>query len=76
MVVPTPMAWLGIRFRGLAPATTIRLMGLTNRLLPAAPGRGGAGPVEGQVARAALSSRLLDVLTTFGHRTERRNNEV
>ncbi len=76
MVVLTPMTWLGIRFRGLAPATTIRLMGRVNRLLPDAPERGGAGPVEGRAARSKLSSGLLDRLTTLGRRAERRNNEA
>lgn len=75
MVVLTPMAWLGIRFRGLAPATTIRLMGVANRLLPDPPDRGGAGPVEGRTARST-TSRVLDVLTTLGRRAERRNNEA
>ncbi len=50
MVVLTPLAWLGIRVRGLAPATTTRLMGLVNRSLPAAPAT--AGPVRSRGARS------------------------
>ena len=34
MVVLTPLAWVAIRVRGLAPGTTTRLLGLFGRLLP------------------------------------------
>jgi NAD(P)-dependent dehydrogenase (short-subunit alcohol dehydrogenase family) len=33
-VAPTPLAKIGMRVHGLAPSTTIRLVGLVNRLLP------------------------------------------
>jgi len=75
MVVLTPLAWLGIRFRGLAPATTTRLMGLMGRLLPDAPGREGARTAPGHEARRRLGSPLVDRLTTLGDRAARRHNE-
>jgi NAD(P)-dependent dehydrogenase (short-subunit alcohol dehydrogenase family) len=37
-VVLTPLAKIGVRVHGVAPATTLRLITLVNRLLPAAPG--------------------------------------
>ena len=76
VVVLTPLAWLGIRVHGLAPATTVRVLGLTGRLLPGAPARGGAGAVEGRAVRPGSPSRLFEVLTTLGRRAERRNNEA
>ena len=33
-VAPTPLAKIGMRVHGVAPSTTIRLVGLVNRLLP------------------------------------------
>jgi NAD(P)-dependent dehydrogenase (short-subunit alcohol dehydrogenase family) len=73
MVVLTPLAWVGIRVRGLAPATTTRVMGLMGRLLPSAPARGGAHTVDGAEARRRLGSPLVDRLTTLGDRAARRN---
>jgi NAD(P)-dependent dehydrogenase (short-subunit alcohol dehydrogenase family) len=73
MVVLTPLAWLGIRVRGLAPATTTRVMGLMGRLLPSAPARGGAHTVDGAEARRRLGSPLVDRLATLGDRAARRN---
>ena len=75
MVVLTPLAWAGIRVRGLAPGTTTRLMGLAGRLLPAAPPRAGAALVEGQEARRQLGSRVVDVLTRLGDRAAARANQ-
>lgn len=75
MVVLTPLAWLGIRVRGLAPATTTRVMGLAGRLLPGPPSRGGAGTVEGREARAGVGSRLVKSLTRLGDDAARRNHE-
>ncbi|WP_270888150.1 SDR family NAD(P)-dependent oxidoreductase [Pedococcus sp. 5OH_020] len=89
-VTVTPLAWVGIRVRGLAPGTTIRLMGLMGRLLPSAPGTETAtshtfdedGTVprltrssEGGTLQRVIDSRLLDVLTTLGTRAARRNNQ-
>ncbi|KRF49229.1 short-chain dehydrogenase [Terrabacter sp. Soil811] len=73
MVVLTPLAWVGIRVRGLAPATTTRVMGLMSRLLPSAPQRGGARTVDGAKARRRLGSPFVDRLATLGDRAARRN---
>ena len=73
MVVLTPLAWLGVRVRGLAPATTTRVLGLVGRLLP-----GGAGPVgtvEGREAERRLGSRAVRLATTLGRWAAQRNNE-
>lgn len=76
MVVLTPLAWVGIRVRGLAPATTTRVMGLAARLLPGAPAREGARTVEGVEARRRLASPLVDRLTTLGDRAARRTQDA
>lgn len=75
LVVLTPLAWVGIRVRGLAPGTTTRLMGLANRLLPRGPAHGGHQLVEGSSARARLASRTVEALTVLGRRAADRNNE-
>lgn len=75
IVVLTPLAWVGIRVRGLAPGTTTRLMGVANRLLPSGPAHGGDRLVEGSSARARLASRTVDALTVLGRRATQRNNE-
>lgn len=73
MVVLTPLAWLAIRMRGLAPGLTIRLMQLTNLLLPGATGNRDAVP--GSRAAGGAPSPLLDALTTLGRWAAARNNE-
>ena len=75
MVVLTPLAWVGIRVRGLAPATTTHLMGWTGRLLPGQPSRGGRHAVEGRDAATAVGA-VLRRLTTLGDKAARRNNEI
>lgn len=75
MVVLTPLAWVGIRVRGLAPATTTRLMGWTGRLLPGQPSRGGRHAVEGRDAATAVGA-VVRRLTTLGDKAARRNNEI
>jgi len=75
IVVLTPLAWLGIRVRGLAPGTTTRMLGLVGRLLPEAPRRGGKKPVDGETARRRLGSRVVDGLTGLADRAAARNNE-
>lgn len=72
MVVLTPLAWVGIRVRGLAPATTTRLMGLAARMLPGPAPREGARTVEGAEARQRLASPLVNALSTLGDRAARR----
>ncbi|MEO6999626.1 MAG: SDR family NAD(P)-dependent oxidoreductase [Terracoccus sp.] len=75
IVVLTPLAWVGIRVRGLAPGTTTRLMGLANRLLPSGPDHGGHQLVEGSSAGERLASRTVHALTVLGRRAAARNNE-
>lgn len=88
-VILTPMAKLGARVHGLAPATTARLMGLAARLLPKAPpdtnttslpgddGQGtGQRADEGRVVQQRLNSRLLGILTKLGQRAAQRYNET
>lgn len=79
----TPLTIVGRRVHGLAPATTTRAMGLVSRFL--LPGPSGEAPdplsseapsVEGRTARARLSSRVVDGLSTLGDRAARRTNEL
>lgn len=76
MVTLTPMAHIGRRVAGVAPATTTRLMGLVNRALPT----GSDGDVrEGMHARTELrprARRVVDTLTAMGDRVARRTNET
>lgn len=72
-VSTTPLTWLAIRFRGLAPTTTTRLMKLVARLLPSATGDSGTAP--GATVRDDLNSPLVDTLTTLGDSAAHRNNE-
>lgn len=78
MVVLTPLARIGLRVHGIAPATTGRLLGLAGRLLPEPPARTDQ-TVEGRVARSRLSPRaakVLDVITRLGQRAADRFNEA
>lgn len=75
VVVLTPLAWTGIRVRGLLPGTTTRVMGLANRLLPVAPPGGGDAQVEGSVAERRLDLPVVRRLMTLGERAARRFNE-
>ena len=78
----TPLTVIGRRVHGLAPATTVRAMGLASRLLPgptraAADATSTAAPgVDGATARERLSSRVVDTLSVLGDRAARRTNEV
>jgi hypothetical protein len=76
VVILSPLAKIGARVHGLAPATTVRLMGLAQRLLPRPPATGPTGNVPGHEADARLGSRLLGTLTTLGNRAAQRNNET
>lgn len=75
----TPLTRVGVRFRGLLPGTTTRLMGLGARLLPSAPEpadvTGPGAVVEGRDANRRLNSRVVGVLTTLGSRAAASNNE-
>jgi NAD(P)-dependent dehydrogenase (short-subunit alcohol dehydrogenase family) len=75
MVVLTPLAWVGIRVRGLAPATTTRVLGWTGRLLPGQPARGGRHAVEGREAATTVGA-VVRRLSTLGDKAARRNNEL
>jgi NAD(P)-dependent dehydrogenase (short-subunit alcohol dehydrogenase family) len=78
----TPLTIVGRRVHGLAPATTVRMMGLASRVLPGPRHRApeptalDAPAVDGVGARAALSSRVVDALSVLGDRAARRTNEV
>lgn len=72
MVVLTPMAKVAMRVHGLAPATTIRALGLAGRVLPAAPAAPPRPAVRGHEAARRLGSRTVGALTAFGSRAARR----
>ena len=75
-VVLTPMAKVGMRVHGLMPATTVRVMGLANRLLPGAPSEKEASrPVKGRVAARQLSSDVVEKLTVLGRRAAEQLNQ-
>lgn len=74
MIVLTPLAKVGVRVNGVAPALTNRLMGLVGRMLP---GPGGDGTtIEGRTARSRLRSPVLNTLTRWGDRAAARFNEL
>lgn len=76
VVTLTPMAHIGKRVAGLAPATTIRLMGLVGRALPSGTDR---DVREGMGARRELgpvARRAVGALTAMGDRVARRTNET
>jgi NAD(P)-dependent dehydrogenase (short-subunit alcohol dehydrogenase family) len=68
-------AALASRFHGLFPGTTVELMGLVNRLLPA-PVRRSGSTMPGYEARNRLDSRLIEAATTLGRRAAERFNEM
>lgn len=74
-VILSPLAKLGARVHGLAPATTVRALGLAGRFLPRPP----AAPTDtqpGHVVDRKLDSRLFDTLITLGRKAARRFNET
>jgi short-subunit dehydrogenase len=79
MVVLTPLAKVAMRVAGVAPATTMRLMGVMGRMLPSAPDGGGTTEtIEGREAERRLapaSRRVLRALTVLGERAARRFHE-
>lgn len=81
-LVLTPLAKVATRVHGVAPSSTIALLQVMARLLPAPPaGDEGAGAadhphlVEGWDAGAALDSSLLRRATAWGRDAARRFNE-
>ena len=69
-----PLAKVGARVEGVAPATTAAAMSVLARLLPDGPGRPTL-TVEGRVARRRVGSALVERLTVWGNRAAARNNE-
>ena len=72
LVTLTPLAKVGIRVRGLMPATTTRAMGLLNRALPDGTD---SETIEGREAERRLDSKVVRLLTTLGTRAAGSNNE-
>ncbi len=70
-VATTPLAKIGMRVHGVAPATTMRLVGLVNRLLPTdeTPRPPRPGHVVGKPAR------WFDALTVLTRRAARRYHQ-
>jgi short-subunit dehydrogenase len=75
-VILSPLAKVGARVHGIAPATTVRLMGLASRLLPAPPAGGPSETVPGHVADRRADSPLLQKIITLGQKSARRFNET
>ena len=78
MVVLTPLAKIGMRIHGLAPATTIALLGLAGRFLPAAPA-GERATITGSEAHERLgpnTRRIMAGITQLGRRAARRFNQT
>ena len=78
LVAFTAMTQVGMRVHGLMPATTVRLMGLANRLLPDAPAESQNETLQGWQAAERLSAgagAAVRALTVLGSRAARRLNE-
>jgi len=82
-VILSPLAKVGARVHGLAPATTVRLMGLAARLLPSPPAvdtdgvdSAGSATIPGHVADRRADSAVLDKLISLGQRSAQRFNET
>ncbi|HEV2633585.1 MAG TPA: SDR family NAD(P)-dependent oxidoreductase [Actinocrinis sp.] len=73
-VVLSFAAKAAVRAHGLAPATTVRLLTLADRLLPDADGET-ARDIPGVEAARRLGGRAMSLITTLGDRAARRNNE-
>lgn len=67
----SPLSWLAQRAMGLAPATTVRALGLAGRLLP----QGSQPPLAGLDARRD-APRVVGLLTKLGDAKARRTNET
>jgi len=68
-------AALASRFHGLFPGTTVEILALVNRLLPASV-QGSTGRMPGYAARDRLDSRLVEAATTLGRKAAERFNET
>ncbi|GAA1172617.1 SDR family oxidoreductase [Ornithinimicrobium humiphilum] len=72
----SPMTLVGTRVHGLMPATTVRLVGVMNRLLPSAPGTPDQSEARpGREAAAGLDTGVVGALTVLGRRAARRLNQ-
>jgi NAD(P)-dependent dehydrogenase (short-subunit alcohol dehydrogenase family) len=72
----SPMTVVGTRVHGLMPATTVRLVGLMNRLLPSATGAPDESEARpGHEAAARLDSGVVGALTVLGRRAGSRLNQ-
>lgn len=80
-VILTPLATVGVRVHGVAPATTVKLLGVVNRLLPGAPAQPRSETIPGHqakgrlAARSELGARAVETLTTWGTKSAKRFNE-
>jgi NAD(P)-dependent dehydrogenase (short-subunit alcohol dehydrogenase family) len=74
IVILTPLAKVGARVAGVAPATTAAAISVLARLLPDGPDAPTA-TVEGRTARGRLASPLVERLTVWGNRAAGRHNE-
>jgi len=74
ILILTPLAKIGSRMAGVAPALTAAAMSVAARLLPAGPGQP-KPTVDGRQARDQLGSAAVERLTTLGNRAAARNNE-
>lgn len=73
----TPLAKVATRVHGIAPSSTVALLGVMGRLLPGpgGPGEEPGAQVTGREADRALGSQLLRRVTAFGRDAARRFNE-
>ena len=76
----SPLVSVARRVHGVAPATTVRVLGVAARVLGGEPvhrawRRRDAPSVEGAQAARLHRTRLVDALTVLGRRAARRHNE-
>ena len=71
-VTLTPLAWLAVRARGLAPGTTARVAGLVDSALP---GPGERRRARGLDVEARGVARLVRPLTVLGDKARARTNQ-
>lgn len=72
-VTLTPLAWLAVRARGLAPGTTARLAGVVDSMLP---GPGERRRATGRDVEDTGVARLVRPLTVLGDRARGRTNQT
>lgn len=74
VILSLPAAVLA-RVHGLFPGLTADVLGLVNRVLPAAPSESGRRSERGVEIQAGMDSELLRVLTAWGHAAAQRFDE-